>query len=658
MWTYILRRLLLMIPTLFGVTIVAFLIMQFSPGDPLKMQLGLGGTLTEAAQSREAYLIQKRDLKLDKPLVLNFNYFRNYRPPLRAAAWYMSRTEAEVAAELPALAEAAGLELEPGTAADDAGPPPADPPPAAPAGDDDAQQPEDGDAVEAPPAESPAEAGAPPAAERLAFLERLRIPTFQTMLADPEQHDRLAAAVGIYVQTWCEDIGLYAVPAAIEMLEDPETPRALRAGTIRALANMVPEPFRYTYSVPPREAETVRIVTAWETWWRRNHEDFPQLEAAEREQLEARFAELVHEESRGRLFAAMEEFQPDQMRFFVEKLLAEDAALEQRVVASLALRLYLGQPLRVDVPRDAEEPLIAEVTENWLAHYRPRQREYEPSLAWQAAAIVADTQYAHMLWRLVRFDFGRSAVRTREPVAQKVWEAFLVSAPIMLLAQALIYLVAVPLGIVCSVYRNQSVDRVLSLGLFVLYSIPAYVAGMIFLMVFSFGIVFQWFPMHGLHSPGAEEMGWIAWTIDYLWHITLPVICLSLFSLAGMAMYSRSAMLDVLGQDYIRTARAKGLAESSVILKHGLRNGLIPIITLFANFLPAMLGGSVIIEYLFGIPGMGRLSWESILLKDFPTLMALIYIQAIVVMLSILLSDLLYVAVDPRIGFESQEAAA
>jgi peptide/nickel transport system permease protein len=146
-------------------------------------------------------------------------------------------------------------------------------------------------------------------------------------------------------------------------------------------------------------------------------------------------------------------------------------------------------------------------------------------------------------------------------------------------------------------------------------------------------------------------MTWGSYLADYFWHATLPVLCLSLFSLAGLAMYSRSSMLDVIGQDFVRTARAKGVSEPRVILKHALRNGLIPIITLFSSFLPAMLGGSVLVEFLFGIPGMGRLSWSSIEQKDFPTLMALIFIDAIVVMFSILLSDLLYVLVDPRISF-------
>ena len=116
-------------------------------------------------------------------------------------------------------------------------------------------------------------------------------------------------------------------------------------------------------------------------------------------------------------------------------------------------------------------------------------------------------------------------------------------------------------------------------------------------------------------------------------------------------------MLDVVNQDYIRTARAKGLSNRNVIFKHALRNALIPIITLFANFLPVLLGGSVLIEVIFNIPGMGRLSYEAILEKDYNTLMAIIYIDGIIVMFSFLLSDLLYVVVDPRISFSRSEAA-
>jgi peptide/nickel transport system permease protein len=243
-------------------------------------------------------------------------------------------------------------------------------------------------------------------------------------------------------------------------------------------------------------------------------------------------------------------------------------------------------------------------------------------------------------------------------VSEKVWAAVLVSAPLMILSELMIYLVAVPLGIVCAVNRNGWLDRGISLGLFLLYSVPPFVAGMLFLLFLCYGDYLKLFPMLGLHAEGAGHLGPLAYALDYLHHIFLPVTCLSLFSLAGMAMYSRGSMLDVIGQDYIRTARAKGLSRSQVIFKHAFRNALIPIITLFSNFLPAMLGGSVLIEVLFGIPGMGRLSFDSIDLKDYPTLMAMIYIDALMVMISILLADLLYVLADPRISFQGQGQSA
>lgn len=639
MWTYILRRLLVMIPTLLGVTIISFCIMQLAPGDPLLAQLGSTGMTGETSQTREAYLIRKRDLNLDKPLVLNFNYFRDYSEEIAAAAYYLGRTDEEILASLP----------EPGK-----------------------------------PAESPEQP------TRLKMLRSLGIEDFDARLADPEQRGRLVEAIRAFLQVHCEDTGQHGVPAAVALLRSDETDIQGKLGAIRCLTHMVIDPFSYTYSRDPSPDETPLVEATWRLWWQRALEQdrrrvaeglaphWPVLEPQRREALARRFDEITAAESRTELFVGLEQFDPTvprpepfrrrDMRFFVEKLLG-DSSLREKVVASLALRLYLGKPLATDVPHDVRLALagenpkqareqLADVTENWLLYYDLHEGEYQHSLARKLGYILTDTQYATMLTRLVTFQFGRSTLKTREPVGRKILDAVLVSAPLMVLAQLVIYFVAVPLGILCAVNRGNWVDRFTSLGLFLLYSIPPFVAGMLFLLLFCYGGYLKLFPMEGLHSDAAERYGPVLYAVDYLWHIILPVACLSLFSLAGMAMYARTSMLDVIGQDYIRTARAKGLSEEKVILKHGLRNALIPILTLFSNLLPAMLGGSVLIEYLFGIPGMGQLSWESIMLKDYPTLMALIYINAIVVMLSILLTDILYVFVDPRISFAAQGAAA
>ena len=604
MWIYTVRRLLVMIPTLFGITAVAFGIMQLAPGDPLKAELGAAGTIGEASQTREAYLIMRRDLLLDRPALLNFRYFRDYTAPIREVVFFRGQSREAIVEELARLTEAPD---------------------------------------------------APENAARLAFLRGLDIADFDALLADPEVHPRLAHMIATGIQVYLEEeVGLHGVPPAMAVLRDPASPLPERIGAIRAIRLMALEPFQYSFGREPDEADLPYVVAPWQLWWSRAEADFPAVPSARREELAGKLEAMVREESRREVLEILETLDRDDMRFFADRLLGEATFDEKRLSAD-ALRLYIADPLQLDVPTGAAAETVDEVAENWLVHYDLRLDRYEPGLARRFGYLLTDTQYANMVRRLATFQFGRSATRTREPVGPRILRAVMVSAPLMIMAQIVIYLVAVPLGIICAVNRSNTVDRGVSLGLFVLYSIPPFVAAMMFLLFLGYGVFFDWFPSLGLHSPGAEEFGWGRYLLDYLWHAYLPVVCLSLFSLAAMAMYSRTSMLEVTGQDYVRTARAKGLSERAVILKHGLRNALIPIITLFAGFLPAMLGGSVLIEVIFGIPGMGRLSYESILQRDFPTLMALIYINAIVVMLSILLTDLLYVVVDPRISFEGRE---
>ncbi|MDY0164926.1 MAG: ABC transporter permease subunit [Thermoguttaceae bacterium] len=602
MWIYVIRRLVVMIPTLFGVTVVAFCIMQLAPGDPLKAQLSATGTIGETSQTREAYLIMRRDLKLDRPLLLNFRYLRDYSAPIREAVAFRGMSAAGIRNELGRLAAAPD---------------------------------------------------APENAARLAFLRSLDIASFEGLLADPSNHARLASMVATGVLVYLEETGLHGVPAAVAILRDGGSRLEDRIGAIRAIRVMVVEPFQYSYSRDADDAETPYVAAPWRLWWQRAEPRFPALDPDRGTYLAAKFQEMLQQESRRDVLEMLEMLDRDDMRFFVDRLLG-DSTLAERVLAAAALNLYIAHPLRLDVPTDASPDVVDEAAENWLAQYELYLDRYEPSLARKLGLLFVDTQYANMVWRLVTFQFGRSATRTREPVGPRILSAVMVSAPLMIIAQIIIYLVAVPLGILCAVNRSNPVDRGVSLALFVLYSIPPFVAGMMFLLFFCYGVFFNWFPSLGLHSPGAEEFGLLHYLLDYLWHAFLPIVCLSLFSLAAMAMYSRTSMLEVIGQDYIRSARAKGLSERAVILKHGLRNALIPIITLFAGFLPGMLGGSVLIEVLFGIPGMGRLSFDSILQRDFPTLMALVYINAIVVMVSILLTDLLYVVADPRISFQGR----
>lgn len=649
-----------MIPTLFGVTVVSFCIMQLAPGDPLLDKAGPGG-MSGSGQTREAFLIQKRDLHLDKPLLLNFRSFGEHRAALRSAAWFLSHSPEEIQADLVTLQALDSGKQEAAT-------------PSRPPG------------TVSPPAQENNGATSSTPASRLAFLRQQKLTDLARQLADSQQHSTLARQAQNAAIVYCEDLGVQGVAAVFQLLDAPETTRQDRIGLIRCLTHMVVDPFHYTYSRDPRPEETAAVTGTWKLWWDRNRSQLPPVSPERAAVLGPLLTEIARDPAGQKVFSDLEKFEVTDVPFLAEKLLSEQTPLNERAIAAIALRLFKSDSLKLDVPLSAPDAELAEAVANWREHYQQNFHRYNPGWMSHVTGIFSDTQYAHMVWRLVTFNFGRSTLRTREPVSEKIWDAVQVSAPLMFLTEIVIYCLSIPLGVICAIRRDRLTDKSISLTLFLLYSIPPFVAGMMLQLLLcsneytgwmtwfhKVGIPLAPFPMIGLHSPEYDDYWRIlgghsaaakaslpsfgVYLADYLWHAALPVACLSLFSLAGLAQYGRATMLDVLGMDYIRTARAKGLAEGVVVLKHALRNGLIPLITLFSSFLPALLGGSVLIEVLFGIPGMGRLSWNSIEQKDIPTLMALVYIDAIVVMLSILISDLLYIVVDPRISFSGRETA-
>jgi peptide/nickel transport system permease protein len=213
-----------------------------------------------------------------------------------------------------------------------------------------------------------------------------------------------------------------------------------------------------------------------------------------------------------------------------------------------------------------------------------------------------------------------------------------------------VYAITLPLGIMTAVKRGSALDRGAMVTVFILYSIPNFWAALLLMLAFS--VKLDWLPLGGLVS--AELLGMSIWETlgDRARHLILPVICLTYGGLAFLSRFARTATLEVINQDYIRTARAKGLAERVVIFKHTLRNALIPIVTILGMLLPSLIGGSVIIEQIFSLPGMGRLFFESILRRDYPVAMALSTISALLTLVSLLIMDLVYVWVDPRISFE------
>ncbi len=261
------------------------------------------------------------------------------------------------------------------------------------------------------------------------------------------------------------------------------------------------------------------------------------------------------------------------------------------------------------------------------------------------------TAYVEWLGRTVCFDLGESIIDHR-PVTSKILERLPLTVSLGGSALLLSYLLAIPLGVIAAIRHRQVVDRTISFVVFVLYSIPSFAAALLLILFVTRGDYLDLLPMYGINSINASEMGNAAWIRDRILHMILPVVCLTYASLASISRFSRVSMLDALGQDFVRTARAKGLSERVVIMRHAFRNALIPIITIFALELPVLISGAIIVESIFSLPGMGHLFFESFDSKDVPVIMGITVFAAIVTLLSYLLADILYVVVDPRITYK------
>ena len=256
-------------------------------------------------------------------------------------------------------------------------------------------------------------------------------------------------------------------------------------------------------------------------------------------------------------------------------------------------------------------------------------------------------RYATWLTRIVTLDFGRSFVDD-ELVMDKISRALPITIGLNLLAILIIYGISVPLGVAAALRRGEAFDNVSSLVVFVLYSVPNFWLATMLIMMFSSSRFLDIFPSGKLQVEQPWDLSYLAWLADIGWHLVLPVTVMVYAGFASLSRYVRTSMLEALSQDFVRTARAKGLLEGTVIIGHALRNALITIITLVGNLLPRMIGGSVIVEYIFSIDGMGRLSFDAILSRDYPVIMAITTFAAVLTLLGILVSDLLYGAADPR----------
>jgi len=258
-------------------------------------------------------------------------------------------------------------------------------------------------------------------------------------------------------------------------------------------------------------------------------------------------------------------------------------------------------------------------------------------------------QYWRWLKGMLTLDFGNSFMDNR-PVLTVIGERLPATFLLSGLSELLLFLVAVPLGILAAYYQGRWLDRFTSIFSFVGFAMPTFWLALMLMLIF--GVQLGWLPVSGMTNVGTEYLPWYDRLGDVLQHLILPLVVTTYGGLASVSRYARTSMLEVIRQDYIRTARAKGLSEFQVIFRHALPNALIPIITLLGLSLPALIGGSFIIESIFAWPGMGRLGFEAIMSRNYTVVMGIGIISAFLTLMGNFLADIGYALADPRVRYD------
>jgi len=261
------------------------------------------------------------------------------------------------------------------------------------------------------------------------------------------------------------------------------------------------------------------------------------------------------------------------------------------------------------------------------------------------------TQYLLWMKRFVTFDFGKSLIDD-QPVTTKVLARLPATLLLQIVSLFVIFIIAVPIGVISAVKRDSLFDRVTTVLVFIGYAMPTFWLALLLILLFGFKL--QWLPVSGMTPWYTAYLGWFARSRDLIWHLILPVSVTAFGGLAALSRYSRSSMIEVMDEKYILAARAKGLPEKEVVIRHALRNALLPIVTIMGLTLPALVSGSFIFETIFAWPGMGRLGYEAIMNYDYPVVMGVGVIAIFLTLLGIFLSDIAYAVVDPRIRYESE----
>jgi microcin C transport system permease protein len=258
----------------------------------------------------------------------------------------------------------------------------------------------------------------------------------------------------------------------------------------------------------------------------------------------------------------------------------------------------------------------------------------------------------YLLWlkNIATLNFGDSFTYD-EPVIDVITSKFPVSLQFGIISLILSYLVSIPLGIIKAIKKGDAFDVASSFVLFVFYSIPSFMLAILLIVFLAGGSFFEWFPVGGIRSEYYDELNGWEQLMDRVHHFTLPLICYTIGSFTSLTILMKNSLIEEIKKDYIRTARAKGLDEKVVYMKHALKNALIPIVTGLGGFLSVFFAGSLLLETIFQLDGIGLLSYKSILSRDYNVIMGLVFIQSALFLLGNVISDIAYVLVDPRIDF-------
>jgi peptide/nickel transport system permease protein len=301
------------------------------------------------------------------------------------------------------------------------------------------------------------------------------------------------------------------------------------------------------------------------------------------------------------------------------------------IISFAVIHLAPGSP--IDLATDLNPKATAEVKARMRAFY--------------GLDKPLPVQYWNWVSRLLTLDFGNSFSQDGRKVTDKIFERLPITVLINVISLVLIIICAIPIGVLSATYKNSFFDKATTVFVFVGFAVPTFWLAL--LLMILFGVQLGWLPISGLTSLNYEYLRASAQLWDRISHLILPILISAFGGLAGLSRYMRSNMLEVIRQDYITTAKAKGLAEQTVIFKHALRNALLPVITILGLSIPGLIGGSVIFETIFAIPGMGQLFYASVMARDYPTIMGILVIGAVLTLLGNLIADVSYALADPRI---------